>query len=85
MRKKKIGTKEENSLSTDEFTTYLENYQREYASDIPVILLIAKAKEISETDGESIERKIDVPQYGNTQMDAFYFYKPVSTIIINDD
>ena len=84
MKKQKINGVEEQKLDSAVFAEHLKTYQQENASDIPVILFIAQAKETCAHENEVNERKINMPFYGNAQMDAFYFYKPISSIIQDD-
>ncbi len=85
MKKSKINSEEEYDLSTADFANHLEEYQKAHTSETPVIFLIAQAKETNESESVCNDRKINMPAYGNTQMDAFYFYKPISTVIVEDD
>ncbi len=75
----------EQNLATSEFEEHLKAYQNAYEENLPVALLITRIKKTDETDDDSDDRLINVPLYGNSKLNAFYFYKPISTILIDND
>jgi len=75
----------EQNLTTSEFEAHLKDYQSTYEENLPVALLITRIKKTDETDDDSGDRLINVPFYGNSKLNAFYFYKPISTILIDND
>ena len=85
MKKSSLDIDKENNLEITEFGNYLKSYQEEYTSEMPVIFQIAKAKEIDEAEDSSFERIVNMTQYGNTNMNVFYFHKTISTILIDHD